>query len=196
MLTRQDADYYNSVGAWRGLKFFWDWERGLIMDAREKTLTTQTTGQIRDRFGYKRGSGRDRGRRRRQHSRRRVEIEIEIYSKGGVAAAAAREQVFCSTLRFQSLVRTCLSVNWKMVRTPKFVGQLVFSTTLKNCPSCQFVTYKSRSSQNRLHDMRLSNIHTRPSHTCVDIGNNHSNDPCALNIVLLTAVLGYHFQVL
>ena len=25
------------------------------MDAREKTLTTQTTGQIRDRFGYKRG---------------------------------------------------------------------------------------------------------------------------------------------
>ena len=131
-----------------------------------------------------------------QHCRRRVEIEIEIYSKGGVAAAAAREQVFCSTLRFQSLVRTCLSVNWKMVRTPKFVGQLVFSTTLKNCPSCQFVTYKSRSSQNRLQDMRLSNIHTRPSHTCVDIGNNHSIDPCALSIVLLTAVLAYHFQVL
>ena len=61
-------------------------ELGLIMDAREKTLTTQTTGQIRDRFGYKR-SGRDRGRRRQHCSRRQVEIEIEIYSKGGAAAA-------------------------------------------------------------------------------------------------------------
>ena len=59
------------------------------MDAREKTLTTETTGQIRDRFGDKRNA-RDRGRRQRC---RQVEIEIEIYSKGGVAAGAGESQL-------------------------------------------------------------------------------------------------------